>query len=298
MDLRVAAVQFAPGSENAPYGRIYLITNTVNGKVYVGQTTRSIQRRFADHQRTAFRPHRKEYNSPLYRAIRKYGPEAFHVEELEQCLDLSALNFAEQRHIEQRRSMLSEVGYNARSGGRQGGVCSPKTRAKISASVKTFMQSPEARRRSSEGARKQWANPQFRSSRSEQTQQRFADPANREHLSRLGKHHMKKHPEARTVLRDYNQSIEGRKAKSDSRKRYHAEHPSDRTRLILASVTPMGVLSADIARQYSHPNAWVTSGLLHCRDLGVIFSRPLAKGERPEIQGRARSSAKVWFSCV
>jgi predicted GIY-YIG superfamily endonuclease len=31
------------------YGSIYLITNSVNGKVYVGQTTKTLQQRWAGH---------------------------------------------------------------------------------------------------------------------------------------------------------------------------------------------------------------------------------------------------------
>lgn len=286
----------ADDTPDAAYGRIYLITNTVNGKVYIGQTTRTIQKRWADHCSEAYQPHRKGYNAPIYRAIRKYSAEAFQVEELETCVDQSSLNLAEQRHIEERNATSSKIGYNARAGGRQGGSCTAETKYKIAASVKQHMQGPEARRRASDGARKQWADPEFRKKRSAQAKQEVADPARRKHLSELGKRYMEEHPEARTALRDFNRSEAGRKAKSESRKKYHAENPSEKTRLILASVTTQGVLSADIAQSLSRPNVWVTSGLIHCRDLGLISSRPLAREERLDVQGPARV-AKVWFKC-
>jgi group I intron endonuclease len=52
---------------------IYLLTNTVNGKTYVGVTTKGLDVRWAQHYNAANR------NSSVYlhRAIRKYGKDAF-----------------------------------------------------------------------------------------------------------------------------------------------------------------------------------------------------------------------------
>lgn len=61
---------------------IYQIQNDVNGKLYVGKTERSIQERFQEHCRDAFREH---YESrPLYRAMKKYGIEHFHISLIEE----------------------------------------------------------------------------------------------------------------------------------------------------------------------------------------------------------------------
>jgi len=48
-------------------GRIYLITNIVNDKKYIGQTVQNGRRRFLAHKRAAFK-----YQSPLpiHRAVR------------------------------------------------------------------------------------------------------------------------------------------------------------------------------------------------------------------------------------
>jgi hypothetical protein len=51
-------------------GHIYLIRNLINGKGYVGQTTKTVTARFSEHRYEAGRG--TEY--VLYRAIRKYGP--------------------------------------------------------------------------------------------------------------------------------------------------------------------------------------------------------------------------------
>lgn len=57
-------------------GYIYIITNNVNDKVYVGQTYRSIKERFSEHLRS-------NDDCYLHRAMRKYGKEHFIIEVIE-----------------------------------------------------------------------------------------------------------------------------------------------------------------------------------------------------------------------
>ena len=54
---------------------IYLITNTHNGKRYVGKTTQQLEKRWYQHRRNAA----SGKNTWLYKAIRKYGEDAFTV---------------------------------------------------------------------------------------------------------------------------------------------------------------------------------------------------------------------------
>ena len=89
---------------------IYQITNDINGKIYVGKTEFSIEKRFQEHCQDSS----KERNEkrPLYAAMRKYGIEHFHVSLLEET------NNPEEREcywIEQLRSFKN--GYNATCGG-------------------------------------------------------------------------------------------------------------------------------------------------------------------------------------
>ena len=53
-------------------GYVYLITNTINSKLYVGITTRSMDERFREHKYD-----HKYSKSHLYRAMRKYGFDNF-----------------------------------------------------------------------------------------------------------------------------------------------------------------------------------------------------------------------------
>ena len=63
-------------------GRIYKITNTLNGKFYIGKTMKSLTTRFYNHHYDAIKRNSTSY---FHRAIRKYGKENFMIEEIEIC---------------------------------------------------------------------------------------------------------------------------------------------------------------------------------------------------------------------
>lgn len=88
---------------------IYVITNNLNNKQYVGKTERSdVRIRFNEHLNEAL----KYTDRPLYRAINKYGKENFSIETLEQTND------AENREIFWIKELDTyKNGYNATLGG-------------------------------------------------------------------------------------------------------------------------------------------------------------------------------------
>lgn len=94
------------------YGRIYIIRNTVNSKVYVGQTTVSIKLRFQNHLSAA----RCGEDYVIGKAIRKYGEDKFYVKLLEECLE-SELNEREIYWIKFFNSTNNKYGYNMSIGG-------------------------------------------------------------------------------------------------------------------------------------------------------------------------------------
>ena len=89
---------------------IYMITNKINGKVYVGKTEESIQKRFVEHCNDSKKARCK--NRPLYRAMNKYGCENFTVSLLEET---DKPEIREEFWIEQKKSYHN--GYNATRGG-------------------------------------------------------------------------------------------------------------------------------------------------------------------------------------
>ena len=107
------------------YGVVYLITNTVNGKGYVGQTIRTLKERFKGHCHA---------DSVLGRAIRHYGKKNFKLEILKTCATKEELNEWECRYIVELGTKVPN-GYNIADGGGGTVGCkhTPETCAKISA---------------------------------------------------------------------------------------------------------------------------------------------------------------------
>ena len=107
-------------------GIIYLIINKQNGHKYVGQTTQTMNKRWAGHCQSALRMS----DAPLHRAMRKYGNHNFLIREIDEC-DESLLDEKEQYWIEYYNTFESNEGYNATSGGGRT-VFSEETKQKLS----------------------------------------------------------------------------------------------------------------------------------------------------------------------
>jgi group I intron endonuclease len=93
-------------------GIIYLVTNKTNGKRYVGQTVRTLRRRWSEHKNAAV----KGEMTPLHKAIRKYGHENFSVEVLADSWQ-PFLSTLEVFFIFLYVSHIKHQGYNVTTGG-------------------------------------------------------------------------------------------------------------------------------------------------------------------------------------
>lgn len=129
------------------YGRVYLITNKVNGKVYVGQTTRFLKNRLRNHISHAYAHLSGKYkgqDTPLFRAIRKYGKESFIIDVICSCSSKEELDLMEDLYIAILGGMDKRTGYNVRRGGSNG---------KMSEEVKLFCGSTHLGRKHTSEAR-------------------------------------------------------------------------------------------------------------------------------------------------
>lgn len=115
-------------SDFKPYGVVYCVEHKHSGMRYVGQTVQKLAVRWQQHQRPS-------YCVKLYRAISKYGPEAFCIYELDAGTSKEHLDALEVFYINLLGTLNPEIGYNLRGGG-SFGKHSDESRKKMSEKVR------------------------------------------------------------------------------------------------------------------------------------------------------------------
>lgn len=129
--------------------KIYKITNDINSKIYVGQTHKTIEKRFLRHcQESRWRNIKK---MPIVFAIKKYGKEHFKIHLLETLPENSSQQLIDERERDWglKLNCLSPKGYNLKLGNGRGKL-SEETKKKISHSNKGKIVSLETRKKSSD----------------------------------------------------------------------------------------------------------------------------------------------------
>ncbi len=109
------------------YGYIYLITNKINGKQYIGQTSVSLKERLRGYKKSI---RNLKNSTAITNAMRKYGIENFDMVSIAACFDQDGLNEIEILLIASYNT-LAPYGYNLEVGGR-GRKHHPDTIRKIS----------------------------------------------------------------------------------------------------------------------------------------------------------------------
>ena len=118
---------------------IYLITNTVNNKKYIGQTAsiKGYEKRFQEHCKNSL----IISNNCLYKAMRKYGISNFTVKRLLKNISENEIDFYESLWINKFNTYYgNHCGYNMTFGGRgtNGYIFTDEVREKISDGVKEY----------------------------------------------------------------------------------------------------------------------------------------------------------------
>lgn len=91
---------------------IYIITNMLNGKQYVGKTQRGYELRFKEHCSS----YTNGFNTYIGNAIHKYGAENFRVDLLKQVPD-DSWEYWEAFYIKKFKTLFTQGGYNLTPGG-------------------------------------------------------------------------------------------------------------------------------------------------------------------------------------
>lgn len=136
------------------YGIIYKVTNTVNQKCYIGQTTKPLALRWPLHT------YKTSYCRYLSYAIKKYGKANFTIEELVTCSDREALDYMEIFFIKYFNSMVPN-GYNLRDGGSHGKM-SEESKKLCSVAQRKNWEAPGRKQLYAKNMKEQWAeNPEL-----------------------------------------------------------------------------------------------------------------------------------------
>lgn len=129
------------------YGIIYLITNSINNKKYVGQTVKTLEIRWFNHIKDSY-DRAKKKKMPILHAIKKYGKENFKIIKICECDTLEELNKKELYYANLYKS-FSPNGYNLKAGNGLGSM-SQETKDKISKALKGRKFSDEHKKNLSE----------------------------------------------------------------------------------------------------------------------------------------------------
>lgn len=183
---------------------IYKITNTVNGKVYVGSAA-NIKQRFNTHKNRLIK--QNHHSVKLQRAWDKYGAESFSFDIIEECEEAVLLE-REQHWIDHYKSAIGRNGYNvcAVAGRTTGFKVSEETKRKhserekgkkktpehvaaVSASLKGHEVSDETRKKIGDKAREKWKDPEYRAMMVEKLKNRPkpSDATKEKHSQRVKK---------------------------------------------------------------------------------------------------------------
>lgn len=104
-----------PGYEEGIVGYVYLITNKLNGKGYVGITMGTIEARFEQHIEKAF-SNKHISSESLHYAINQCGVESFEVLKLAKAEKKGELNDLETKYVLELNTLAPD-GYNLNQGG-------------------------------------------------------------------------------------------------------------------------------------------------------------------------------------
>lgn len=147
-------------ANSSGYGCIYLITNKVNGKKYVGQTIQRVSVRWSAHCNS-----KNSRCKALGSAIALYGRESFSFEVVAWGANKDYLDALEIKLIRDFGSSAPN-GYNIKSGGSRGQL-SEQLMAQIKESMQKNLRDPKYLKRLSDSQLKAWANPESRRRRTE-----------------------------------------------------------------------------------------------------------------------------------
>lgn len=131
---------------------IYKVTNKVNGLVYIGQTSKTLEERRYRHEHNCLYNKRKIVKFHI--ALKEYGFDNFTWEAIKKCNSQEELDYYEKYYIKAYNSCDERFGYNLKFGGRFGGFFNDEAKKNLGNSTKLKWKNPECARKMREGLQK------------------------------------------------------------------------------------------------------------------------------------------------
>ena len=192
------------------YGIVYKVTNMLNDKVYIGQTTLELKRRKRQH---AYRTRKDDRRTAFHNALLDEGFDNFQWDEIDIADSQEELDRKEKHWIAHYKADDPQFGYNTF----EGSICAKHTadtKRKISEANKGKQRSAEARQKYSEYAQNRSAEHQRKI-----TESKIGKPTRR-----LGqKHSLEAKKKMSEAKRGFQFTEEHRRKLSDAQKRRFAK---------------------------------------------------------------------------
>ena len=166
---------------------IYKVTNKINGKVYVGQTSLGLKRRKSQH---IIDVKNNKSNCYFHNSIRKYGEENFTWMIIEKCKTKNEANLSEEWFIRYLNSYKPN-GYNLTFGG-EGTLkrkTSQKTRERLSRGVKGWWDKKDS------DYRRKWGERISKQNTGKKRQPVSVETREKLRIANIGKKHSEEHKE-------------------------------------------------------------------------------------------------------
>tara|TARA_B100000424_G_scaffold187099_1_gene145357 strand:+ start:4142 stop:5440 length:1299 start_codon:yes stop_codon:yes gene_type:complete len=233
------------------YGHIYKITFP-NGKYYIGLTSRTLEKRWNQHNWCAKSTKKKHKKNLLYNAIRKYNMiDNFQMEEIDRAESKEELCKKEITLISMYNThYIDGDGYNMTYGGDgfNGYIFTETDKQKMSNSrkeyykntpgaleknreikIKYYEDNPEEKKRFGERMKKLWENPEYHKKMCEMIKKRYENPKYRQKMSEISKKYWNGNEEAKNKMSSIKKEIcnkdEWRNSQSERIKEVHKNNP-------------------------------------------------------------------------
>lgn len=164
-------------------GKIYIILNMINGKFYIGKTTKSLKYRMSRHIIKA----KSHNNTYLYDAMNHYGYDAFEIHLIEYCDSCKwNINYREIYWISMLRSNNRDIGYNMTIGGDGGTMSDDSIRKMINTRKRTYIVTDKTKKKHSDNMKEQYNSGARTRCKSSEVRKKISDTLKRKGIKPPG----------------------------------------------------------------------------------------------------------------